>query len=389
MDLKELLSKETDKFIEEKDGFRKYGKAKFPFTREKAEEFSNLDIETLLDDPYFLDLKYKERNGEMSGLWPANREVFVDFYHKRKERVLNTFLYTGGIGLGKSTLSAISTWIQVYDIITLPDPLSYFGLTKGTTISIISLSKDADKAKKVTFKKKLPFFSKSPFFIDYFPPHIDPEKMNNDSSRLPSELRFPKDIVVFPGTGQAASALGYDIYGADIDEANDMEIIEKSKKKALSKIYDAAEEAYKEIIGRMDSRFPKESLFRSGKKYGWVSVIGQARYPNSFLENKIREAQVLGEQSTIYWVRKSAIEAQPKERFLKTNFFFDVDNAKIIEKINTDKIREERCKNCGRSLYGGAFVGNKGVLVCSIDCYKATYDTEIKVEKEKMSEWEL
>jgi len=389
MNIRQVLEQETEKYIDEKEGYRKYGKAKFAFSKEKAEEFSNINIETLLDDPYFLDLEYKDRNGSESGLWPANKEEFVRFFYERKERVLDTFIYTGGIGVGKSTISAVSTWLQVFDVITLGDPLSYFGLTKGTTISIISLSKDADKAKKVTFKKKLPFFTQSPFFTDYFPPHIDPEKLNNNSSRMPGELRFPKDIVVFPGTGQAASVLGYDVYGADIDEANDMEVIEKSKKKSLSKVYDAAEEAYNEITGRMNSRFPVESLFREKKKYGWVSLIGQARYPTSFLERKIRESQVLGKESTVFWVRKSAWDAQPKERFLKKKFFFDVTNARIVDHFNNETTNKERCSICNRSLYQGAYIGNKGSLVCSIDCYKETYNNKIIVEQETMSEWNI
>jgi hypothetical protein len=380
MNFKELINKEVNSFSDEKDGYKKYKNARFVFTKERAEEFSRVSVETLLEDKYFLGLKWE--NGQ--GLFPANKDIILDFYEQRKKRYLDTFVYTGGIGLGKTLLSVIFTYINVFDIIILPDPWQYFGLSKDSYICHISLSLNAEKAKRVTFKKKLPAFMNSPFYTDYFPPHADSTKISENPRSFPSDLRFPKNIVLFPGTGQASSALGYDIYSADLDELNDFQIVDRSKKMSSRPQYDAAEECTREIQGRIESRFHPRNLFAAGKKYGFINLIGQARYPDSFLERKIREAQALGDESSIYWVRKAVYEAQPPERFSKEKFFFDVTNRRVIDFISIDKrpdLLNIKCTQCGIELVKGSYVGNQNKLVCSLDCYRESYNSNLSVEK--------
>jgi len=383
MNLKDLIQKELVSFTDEQDGFRKFPRAKFAFSRERAEEFSRVSIETILDDKYFLGLKW---NGNQ-GLYPALKDVLIELYEERKKRIITTFIFTGGIGLGKSVVSNIITYIELFQLIIMPDHCSYYGLTSGTNVCFIMLSRDENKAKRVTFRKFLPIIYNSKVFQDYFPPQIDMEKMSDNPRTFPSDLRFPKGLVVFPGTGHAASILGFDVFGATVDEANDLQVVEHSKKNVIKSEYDAAGEAYNEILGRMDSRFPYESLHRQGKKHGICCLIGQTRGPDSFLERKIREAEMLGDASHIFYVRKARWESQPRERFSKEEFIFDITQGRIVEFISKEErdLSENKCEICNTLLKHGAYIGNNGKLVCCLDCYEETFFGKSEIVKEKSS----
>jgi len=54
---KELIEKEVEKQANEISGYKKFPRARFDFTKERAEEFARTPVETLIDDPYFLGLK--------------------------------------------------------------------------------------------------------------------------------------------------------------------------------------------------------------------------------------------------------------------------------------------------------------------------------------------
>jgi hypothetical protein len=222
-------------------------------------------------------------------------------------------------------------------------------------------------------------------FPDYYPAQADYEKLSENPRTFPSELRFPKNLVVFPGQSGAASALGHNIFSGGIDEANDFEYIEKSKKTVIKTVYDAAAEATNEILGRMDSRFPWERLHRLGKRHGILSLIGQTRGPDSFLERKIREAEMLGDASHIFYVRKARWESQPRERFSKEEFIFDITQGRIVEFISKEErdLSENKCEICNTLLKHGAYIGNNGKLVCCLDCYEETFFGKSEIVKEK------
>jgi len=382
MKLADLITDTIDKESNEASGFKKYPRAKYTFTKERAKEFQNTSIEYLIDDPYFLNLK----NDLSRKIWDKNKEVLLKLFEEKKKRLIKLFVYTGPIGVGKSLFSSELQFIQFFYLITLPNISLYYNRPKGQSIAFISLSKDALAAKKVTFKKLLPVFNECPFIRDYFPPQIDLDKIGDNPSRFPSELRFPKDIVIFPGTGQSASVLGYDVYAGTMDEVNDMQIVEGSKKEVLKHYYSAAESSEREIIQRIDSRFPFNDLFRQEKHYGFLTCIGQARYPDSFTERKIREAEVLGDKSTTFYFNAPRWLIQPRTRFSREEFIYDLLNQKEIIWIKSDFSKEEMfCFSCNTSLIKGAYVGNKGKLVCSLDCYAKSYGMELEYYKEKMS----
>jgi len=505
----DLINKEADQFADQQEGYKKYPNAKYAFTREIAEEYSRKTMKDILTDPYFLGKDI------VDGLWPKIIDTALELEEERKRRFIHTFLFTGSVGQGKTSMSNILLFKQLFDILTIPDIGTYFpNMTKGKAIAFVILSKDAQAAKGVTFKDMLPILSDSPFLRDYFPPNISAEKIMENPSRLPKELRFPKNIVIFPGqSGQAASALGYNVYGcftgdtkikmadgslkslselegkrnlkirgldynpvdiinvdaftvkqtkvdyvyevetsdgykfkttrdhlfltdatnqffrfqtiheiifrckivtdkinllnihnikllgkekvydvigsetsnfilengviahnSTMDEVNDMQYVEKSKKAALKQYYSAAEEAHRELYDRMNSRFPFLLHRRRGIKTGLITCIGQARHPDSFTEKMIKKAKSEGDDSGIFYVKKSRWEMQPSTNFLGEKFIFDKDIKKIIEIKRRKHVDLGNCEVCNKVLTEEAMVANENKLVCSLECYAVTYN---------------
>jgi hypothetical protein len=170
-----------------------------------------------------------------------------------------------------------------------------------------------------------------------------------------------------------------------MDEVNDMAWVESSTKARMKQYYSAAEESYREITERMNSRFPWETLYRQQKKYGFITCIGQSRFPDSFTEKKILEAQILGNESTTFTVRGSRWDMQPKERFSRETFLIDKTNKRVIEFLPINRypdLAEKKCQYCFNNLTNGAYIANNGILVDTIDCYKQSFLGKIDVEKE-------
>lgn len=241
------------------------------------------DIEGVIRDPYFL--------GREADLFPARRDDLIEMWHRRREDGLWLVLLMDAIGSGKTYFTACCLYLMVLELLSYESPQEHFALPDAR-ISVICMSRDAGKAKEVTFTQVLPFFvpkdGRANFFTDYFPPNINPEKYWDGAFRFPSKLSFPKDVVIFPGTGSEASALGFSLYGGVIDEANFMPVTRKSKKARGKMVYDAAEEIFDSIKSRMDSRFRKDLGDGTGiRQHGLLVVISSVNYNMDFLTRKI------------------------------------------------------------------------------------------------------
>ena len=151
------------------------------------------------------------------------------------------------IGAGKTTCNAIFQWLQWFYLTT-----HWFEFRKELNIlsagyvALIQMNKDETKAKEVTFGKIKPLFECG-FNKDYFP--ID--------SKLKTKILIPRNnTMIFPGTGSAASALGYDIYASGLDEMAKMDIIEHSKRgNTGGDQYDVGKDMFDQIDQRISSRF--------------------------------------------------------------------------------------------------------------------------------------
>ncbi len=350
-------------------GTVKFEGARREWNNEACEREMDVTIEDLLRDDYYLG---------SYNIWPSIMEEIEDIWHKRcdydivmrrgdkvikkdnvyalsfehaKKKAIqkwNTaaadadsiYVYRSNNihtvclelpkGTGKDFEMSLIMWLLTREFLIMPreDFFGPYNLDHDTTVAIILLNRTEDQARDVTFKEILPRV-RSPFFLDYFPPHVDLEEIEN-TRRYPRELRFPRNVVIFPGSGSAASALGYCIAASCIDEANFMARSNTSKQSIFgSDSYDAAAESYMDLFQRMESRF---GALRNGQMtYAGLSiVISSSRTRNDF-------TQVLGRRSQqnqgIYYKRIPFWERKPLDLSGET-FQFDVANMSIMDLNN-------------------------------------------------------
>ncbi len=104
-----------------------------------------------------------------------------------------------------------------------------------------------------------------------------------------------------------------------IDEACFLEVVEDSKRNdggTESGTYDAAEDMHNAMLNRMTSRFMKGGIIP-----GILVMFSSPRYPEDFLNRKIREADQLGDESGVFyrirptWSAKGTLYYPSKEYF--------------------------------------------------------------------------
>lgn len=287
--------------------------AVFDWTPEIARQFRNEfenDLENILDNPYFLNLG--------DSLYPLHREDILAIYEEKKKRNISLVILLEGIGSGKSTVASVLTWLEHFNLTTLYNPQKFYNMMEDEIIAFITMNRSETQARRVTLQKILPKFQ-TQFNLEYFPPN----------KRRGQEIWIPRNnTLIFGGTSNAASALGYNIKGGVVDEANFLEVIEGGKKgQSVTDTYDAAEEMHNAMFNRMTSRFISPI---NGKLDGTLIMISSSRYPNDFLEKKAREHFKLGANSHIFVRRRTTWEAKPKHYLSGVKFQFDLGAKKVI-----------------------------------------------------------
>jgi hypothetical protein len=301
-DLQEALYASLQKEV---DNFRS-AKPNFVWNSQTVSQFENVPIETLIRDEYFLGFKDKVYDGVLQDI--------KDLFEERKRRDIHLGLFLEGIGAGKTVKASILTWLNWFYLSMKPDPQDYYDLAPRSVIAIMQMSRSEQQARKVTFTEVWNRFQ-SPFNLDYFPSH----------QRFTREIRVDQNnTCIFAGTSSGLSALGYNLFGATIDEACFLEVVEDSKRS--QETFDAAEEMYYAIYNRMLSRFLKV-----GRMPGLINMVSSPRFPNDFMNRKIEEAIKLGVNSGIFWRRRSTWEAKGKKYYPQTDaFYIDTENSEII-----------------------------------------------------------
>lgn len=287
--------------------------ALFDWTPDISRQFRNefeTDLENILDNPYFLGL------GDT--LYPLHRDDIMAIYEEKKKRNVSLVILLEGIGSGKSTVASVLTWLEWFNLTTLYNPQTFYNMMEDEIIAFITMNRSEAQAKRVTLQKVLPKFQ-TQFNLEYFPP----------SKRRGQEIWIPRNnTLIFGGNSNAASALGYNIKGGVVDEANFLEVIAGGKKgQSVTDTYDAAEEMHNAMFNRMTSRFISPV---NGKLDGTLVMISSSKYPDDFLERKAREHFKLGANSHIFVRRRTTWEAKPKHYLSGIKFQFDLSSKKVV-----------------------------------------------------------
>ncbi len=312
----------------ELDDFNKQNRdTTFLWTPEKADEFSRVPVDDLLFGEYFLNLN--DDYGRKT-IYPFWIDLIHELWEERQKRTINLVILEMAIGSGKSFNASVLLWLQWFELITKygPDPRTFFRLEKNSKIAFICLSKTAEQSRKITFDYVASRF-KSGFNKDYFP--------HNPKVKTELQIRH-SNMLIFPGTSSHASALGYNVYGANIDEASNLTVVEDSKQAEMGEVYDPAESMYNAIYQRMTSRFVNPN---TGDIPGFICMMSSPVYPDDFMERKIREAED-GIAKDVFWKRAKLWQSKPKWYFPKgEKFLFDIDNLEIVTKEQVEELKKD------------------------------------------------
>ena len=187
-----------------------------------------------------------------------------------------------------SYLSSMAISYVIYKLLCLKNPQKYFDFARGTKIAFINISTSYEQAKNVVFTEIKNRIDNNAWFQANYPPDW----------KIKSALKFPKNIFILPLGSNEESPLGYNIFGAIIDEAS---FHTQTKDK------DYAEESYNQIKARIKSRF-----FNKGRLF----IITSSKYVHDFAETKFRDDN----NPKLYKIRVPLWEALPANKFCGQKF---------------------------------------------------------------------
>jgi len=188
-----------------------------------------------------------------------------------------------------SYTSSMAILYSLYRLLCLRNPQEYFKFAKGTKIAFINISKSFNHAKDIVFGEIKNRIDNSKWFQTWYPP--DPI--------IKSKLRLPKHLYILPLGSHEEAPLGYNIFGAVIDEAS-FHIMTKDK--------DYAEESYNQIKKRQKSRFLSK---------GKLIIITSPRYVYDFAEKKFEAEK---DNPKVFRKRYALWDATPPENYCGRKF---------------------------------------------------------------------
>ena len=274
-------------------------------------------VRWLNDEEYFGKIGYRT--------FPLVKEAFykITTANPQPEQVI----LKGAIGWGKSWLSAILMCWMTYQLSCLKNPQVFFGLAETSKIVLINLSVTAMHAKGVLFKLVMEMLDSSPYFLRTFP----------RNSKVNTMIEFPqKSIYIIPGSSSEQAALGENIFGGVIEEANFFPVVVGSAKiqNSAERELDQAKRLYDQMWRRMKSRFSNK-----GSVPGILILNSSARYPDDFLEKLEKTAS----DSTMIF-DYAQWETKPKNKVSKEVFYFFFGDqhtgTKIIAKNEVEEYKK-------------------------------------------------
>lgn len=235
--------------------------------------------------------------------------LFGEEVNGQRIAVVRWGMFTGAIGIGKTTMGSVILPYMAHWCLCLKDPQGFFDLLPGSRIAFMMMSTSENQAKETLFGDVKARIQYSPWFTNNYP--YDPEFKN--------QLRFDKDIWIIPGSSAETSFEGYNILGGILDEAD-------SHKVTQDKNY--ADVGWNTINGRIDSRFQDR---------GFLLTIGQMKKANGFAAAKYKELNEDPENA--HTVRMTIWESLGwgHPRFCnadgtRNSFFYDTKRKEIVSK---------------------------------------------------------
>lgn len=252
-----------------------------------GEEFEErpVDLRTFVTSPEYLGLPplsdYQYTLIEKSSQIYKESTLIKLFGEEEGRRIFkqtcNEIIAQLGKGSGKDYCSTISVAYQVYLLLCLKDPASYYGKPPGDTIDILNIAINAQQANNVFFKGFKTRIERCPWFAGKYDPKA-------------SEIKFDKNVSVYSGHSEREAWEGYNVLTVILDEISGF-ATENTTGHDQAKTADAIYDMYR---GSVISRFPE---------YGKIILLSFPRFKNDpiqkFYESVIAEKEVVVRTKTL------------------------------------------------------------------------------------------
>ena len=246
-----------------------------------GEEFEErpVDLRTFVTSPEYLGLpplsEYQYILIEKSSQIYKESTLIKLFGEEEGKRIFkqtcNEIIAQLGKGSGKDYCSTISVAYQVYLLLCLKDPATYYGKPPGDTIDILNIAINAQQANNVFFKGFKTRIERCPWFAGKYDPKA-------------SEIKFDKNVSVYSGHSEREAWEGYNVLTVILDEISGF-ATENTTGHDQAKTADAIYDMYR---GSVISRFPE---------YGKIILLSFPRFKNDpiqkFYESVIAEKEVV------------------------------------------------------------------------------------------------
>ena len=254
-----------------------------------------VDKKTFLTHPYYLG----STNNNGASIYPTWMEVMLEL--ERTGNQYNEIVFTGATRTGKTSTAVSDACYQLYRIMCMRDPQSYFGLKPTTTILVFFFNLTMALAKGVAFKEMMTTISESPWFMEQG--HMN--KSEATPTYIPDgkiELRYGSD---------SSQALGLATAIVIFDECNfaaaGIKDINKAKIRMKAK--------YDTLVARVTGTF-----VRHGEVYGRLYIISSKNSDSDFMEDYIA-AQKKANNPHMYIFDKPQWEVWPKSKYSSDKMF--------------------------------------------------------------------
>lgn len=223
-----------------------------------------VDIQTFLHDKNYLGNALYDQEGRFT-LFPYWEEKLKEIFPDNVTTRYNTLVFTGSIGIGKSTIAVICLLYLLYRLLCLKDPYLYYGLQPIDKISISLMNITLENAKGVAQDKMNQMILSSAWFMAH-------GKMTGTSN-----LNYiPEKHIEVITASSNNQVIGRAIFANFTDEVNFglTNDVEKLKKKQ------------KQLISQIDARM--KSRFLRGNYLPTLNIIASSKNSDqSFLEDYI------------------------------------------------------------------------------------------------------
>ncbi|RLG72344.1 MAG: hypothetical protein DRO11_02450 [Methanobacteriota archaeon] len=268
-----------------------------------------------LDDPYYMGASTKT-------LYPRLREDLILAFDEGKYREV---ILTGSIGYGKTMWFSLAICRMLYELSCLESPQEVFGLSPGSEIVIVLVSRSLHLAKTVMMSAVGDKLNLSPYFHE----HFWPERGGKVQGELVS---FPRNIELSIASCNSERALGKTVFGGAMDEVNFMEsrkqVVSGRTRDLTEAHFDRAEKVYASLTRRIKSRFQS-----AGSDIpGMFILASSATTEGSFVRRRIRDSV----NTPDVFVREYAAWDVKESKYLSKRFRVLVGSSSLRSRVLAD-----------------------------------------------------